>query len=376
MTELQMGLIALGGVAVLGIFTYNKWQERQHRQMAEQVLLQTGEDVLLNPEAGGKPSARTEKEPQERREPALQESKDDAWQEPQEDQGDHEEEVVAESIPPLSAHLLSPGVDAIAVLELVEAVPATQLLDFQNDVFSPLRKPVHWFGFNKAPGCWELIHSGTRTSYRSLRVGLQMADRQGPVSAADLSLFSGGMERLADELMAMVDMPSTQQVLDQASQLDRFCADVDMQIGVNVVSQGTPFAGTKVRALAEAAGMTLGSDGVYTRCDDEGNPLFSMQNFETAPFSAETLKTISTHGLVFLLDVPRVQDGAKIYNQMLSVAKTFAESLGGVLVDDNRLPLAEPQLAHILQEYVVKPQESMETRGVPPGSSLAMRLFA
>lgn len=375
MTELQMGLIALGSVAVLGIFTYNKWQERQHRQMAERVLLQPGEDILLNPDAGDNLAAGTEKEPQERQEPALQENA--AWDEPQEDQEDHhEEEVVAESIPPLSADLLSPGVDAIAVLELVEPVPATQLLDFQSEVFSPLRKPVHWVGFNKNQGCWELIHAETRTSYRSLRVGLQMANRQGPVSAADLSLFSGGMERLADELMAMVDMPSTQQVLDQASQLDRFCADVDMQIGVNVVSQGTPFAGTKIRALAEAAGMTLGNDGVYARDNDRGNTLFSMQNFETSLFSPESLKTLSTHGLVFLLDVPRAHEGAKVYNQMLSVAKSFAESLGGILVDDNRLPLAEPQLAHILQEYVVKPQEAMEAHGVPPGSSLAVRLFA
>lgn len=375
MTELQMGLIALGGAAILGIFTYNKWQERQHRQMADRVLMQPGEDVLLNPESGGNTAMeRDEEERQERREPALQ--ADPVWEESQEDLGDHEEEAAQDTLPALPANLLSPGVDAIAVLELVDPVPATQLLDFQSEVFSTLRKPLHWVGFNKNLGCWELIHAGTRGNYRSLRVGLQMADRQGPVSAADISLFSGGMERLADELMAMVDMPSTQQVLDQASQLDRFCADVDMQIGVNAVSQGTPFAGTKIRALAEAAGMTLGADGVYTRCDDEGSPLFSMQNFETTPFSAENLKTISTHGLVFLLDVPRVHDGARVYNQMLSIAKSFTESLGGVLVDDNRLPLAEPQLAHILQEYVVKPQASMGTHGVAPGSPVAIRLFA
>ncbi|MCX8146603.1 MAG: ZipA, partial [Azovibrio sp.] len=47
MSELQMGLLALGGVAVLGVFAYNKWQERQHRKVAERVFQQPGEDVLL-----------------------------------------------------------------------------------------------------------------------------------------------------------------------------------------------------------------------------------------------------------------------------------------------------------------------------------------
>ena len=38
MTDLQMGLIGLGGVAVMGVLAYNKWQERKHRKMAEELL--------------------------------------------------------------------------------------------------------------------------------------------------------------------------------------------------------------------------------------------------------------------------------------------------------------------------------------------------
>ncbi len=66
--------------------------------------------------------------------------------------------------------------------------------------------------------------------------------------------------QLADELLAVADMPASR-LLDQAAEIDRFCAAVDLEIGVNLVSRGTPFSGTKIRALAEAAGMVLGDDG-------------------------------------------------------------------------------------------------------------------
>lgn len=48
MTELQLGLIGLGAVAVVGVLAYNKWQEYRHRKLAEQVLNVRHSDVLLD----------------------------------------------------------------------------------------------------------------------------------------------------------------------------------------------------------------------------------------------------------------------------------------------------------------------------------------
>ncbi|WP_303784834.1 cell division protein ZipA C-terminal FtsZ-binding domain-containing protein [Azovibrio restrictus] len=431
MSELQMGLLALGGVAVLGVFVYNKWQERQHRKVAERVFQQPGEDVLLDrpvPEPVWQEGGAAQ-----RQEPVLAPigSEDEEWARHEAEQAELARkaalapELPAEpaaapgpaggepppwdaaepgidramapdmppSVPelsaapavetgsarvadlPLPANLLSPSVDAIAILEMVERVPATQVLASQREALARLRKPLRWVGFNETRGEWEAFGTDSQESYRRLRVGLQLADRQGPVSAGDFTLFAAAMQQLGDELMAVLDLPSSQQVLDQARQLDGFCAGVDMQIGVNLVSRGTPFAGTKIRALAESAGMVLGTDGVYVRHDDEGLPLFSLQNFEAAGFAPDTLKSMSTHGLVFLLDVPRVPRGQHVYTQMVELARRFGETLNGVLVDDHRKPLAEPQLQHIRQEYVIKPQAAMEARGIPAGGALALRLF-
>ena len=48
MDELQVGLLALGGTAVVAVFAYNKWQEYRHRKLLEQVLNQKHSDVLLD----------------------------------------------------------------------------------------------------------------------------------------------------------------------------------------------------------------------------------------------------------------------------------------------------------------------------------------
>ncbi|MGE5386758.1 MAG: cell division protein ZipA C-terminal FtsZ-binding domain-containing protein, partial [Betaproteobacteria bacterium] len=209
-----------------------------------------------------------------------------------------------------------------------------------------------------------------------LRIGLQLADRRGPLSEADFTMFVAAMQQLADELMAVVDMSPHQSLVDQAVEIDRFCADVDLEIGVHLVSRGTPFPGTKIRALAEAAGMTLGDDGMFTRRDDDGNAQFRLQNFESTPFSGESMKNLTTHGLTFLLDVPRVAHGERVFFVMVDLARRFADALQGQLVDDNRQPLVEAQLDRIKREYVVKTQAVMANFGLPAGSPQTLRLFS
>jgi hypothetical protein len=169
----------------------------------------------------------------------------------------------------LPPELLDSRLEFIVAMELVEPVSAQQILRSQREALQRVGKPIHWFGFNERSREWERLGKDSTLQLRSLRVGLQMVNRLGPVSDVDVAVFVGAMQALADELLAVADMPSTR-IRDQASMLDRFCADVDLEIGVNLISRGAPFSGTKIRALAEAAGMVLGVDGLFKRYDDAG----------------------------------------------------------------------------------------------------------
>lgn len=441
MTELQMGLIGLGGATVVGVLVYNKWQEMRHRKLAEQVLRQPETDVLLGGEVRAAaprsepvlapdlaPAADLRQEPGLHGSEPLHRSPPDEDDLPWDDSPlapigqaagfaaepsvsppaespeiNHEAAVApapvdlapaaAEAVmaapPPIEpspaaedvrpgtppASLLDGRLEFIVAMELVDPVPAAQILHSQREIIQRITKPVHWVGFNERTREWERLTPESDGRLRSLRVGLQLVNRLGPVSDADLALFAGAMQSLADELMAVAEMPSTR-IQEHALELDRFCAAVDLEIGVNLVSRGPAFSGTKIRALAEAAGMVLGVDGLFTRYDDDGRALFSLQNFESTQFSAESIRNMATHGLTFLLDVPRVDHGERVFSQMIELAKRFAETLQGALVDDNRAPLGETQLEHIRREFVGKPQATMAQFNIPAGSPQALRLFS
>jgi hypothetical protein len=400
MTELQMGLIGLGVAAVAGVLGYNKWQEYRHRKLAEAVLKPQHEDVLLagapaqearpprsEPQVAS-PVQATSPAPAERVEPvmggALAEG-DEAVpvlgaaeavvDELTHAAGGEVPEVAERPAGQVPGSLLDPRIEFIVAMELVDAEPASRIIGIQQEALERIAKPVHWVAFNEATREWERLSAASALPVRRLRVGLQLVDRAGPVSDADLAVFTGAMQGLADELLAVADMPASR-LRDQATEVDTFCAAVDLEIGVNLVSRGTPFSGTKIRALAEAAGMTLGGDGMFTRRDEDERTQFTLQNMESTMFSAEAIRNLTTHGLTFVLDVPRVDHGERVFVQMVELAKRFAETLQGTLVDDNRQPLNDVQLDHIRREFIGKPQATMAAYGLPAGSAQALRLFS
>jgi hypothetical protein len=271
------------------------------------------------------------------------------------------------------AILVSPAIDYVASFELIESVSGDQILRSQRELLARIGKPIGWAGYNDRTWEWErVVEEG---SYRRLRVGLLLADRRGPLGEADLLTFHGAMQNLAEELMAVADLPSRDSALNAAIALDQFCANVDIQVGLNVISQGPVFPGTKIRALAEAAGMVLDSSGRFVRCDDDGHVLYTLANQESAGFSTESMKTMSTHGLVFILDVPCVSHGDRVFAQMLDLARRMADTLRGVLVDDNRRQLTEAMLDPFRRQ-IGQYQTQLAAKGLPAGGPLTLRLFS
>jgi len=399
MTDLQMGLIGLGGAAVVGVLAYNKWQEHKHRKLAEELLSARQADVLLDEAAAddradeyaGEASraigdshlppavaGATARAGQERVEPLLREASALAERASGSD-ADAAGETVHAAHPahPTSAPLclVSPAIDYIAAIEVSEPAAAYQIREAQRAALARLGKTVNWIGFNEHSREWEPILEDGDGAYRHIRVGLQLVDRKGPVRDGDLSIFHVAIQDLATELMGVAELPLREPALQLASQLDEFCAGVDIQIGVNVISQGQVFPGTKLRTLAESAGMVIDADGRFARFDDEGNLLFVLLNQETQGFSAESMRAMSTHGVTFLLDVPRVASGDRVLTQMLELGRRFADSLHGALVDDNRRPLSESAIEPIRRQ-VVQYQTAMAHRQLPAGGTLARRLFS
>jgi FtsZ-interacting cell division protein ZipA len=387
MTELHMGLIGLGVITVVGVLAYNKWQEARQRKQAENLLKASHPDVLFEEEASGTAvSADGKIDPVDRSEDAAAFASpitDDTRVEPVLSSELAREEPEALNPPEPSESekvaadlcFLSPLLDFIVAIDTVEPVPAQRLINAPKEALTHVRKLVRWIGYDGEPGEWRPIFAQQGGEYRHIRVGLQLVDRRGPVSGDELAIFVKAVQELADQVSGIAEVPSLQGALDAAADLDRFCAGVDVQIAINVVSQGQAFAGTQLRALAEAAGMVIDERRRFVRHDDDGNELYTLRNQDAAGFSAETMRTLSTHSLTFLLDVPRVAHGERVFRQMTDLALRFAEVLHGSLVDDHRCPLSEAALEPISRQ-IGQYQTMLAARKLPAGSPLARRLFS
>jgi hypothetical protein len=263
MSDLQLSFIGLGIALVGGVFAYNKWQERKHRKLAERVFRSDHPDVLLgSPQPAGR--AATGRRGTHRAGPAEGGAGRGS-------RAGHRAAPAAKRRP-TAGRARRGGAAGIAgrsghrlrrPLRIRRTIGGPISGRRSSRPWASSTKPLCWCGLNERTGAWERLTAHGAGDYRRLRVALQLADRRGPLTDPELTMFLNGVQRLADEFLAVADMPARNDVLARAAEIDRFCAGVDIQIGVNVVAAGAPFAGTKLRGLAEAAGMTLREDGMF-----------------------------------------------------------------------------------------------------------------
>ncbi len=366
-SELQIGLIGAGVVALVAIVAYNKWQERKHRKRAEQAFRSEHRDVLLEPGEGGAAA-----EGGERFEPRLEPGAVDGTQVARPVREASGKRVVPDLPPAVDSRA-----DCIILIEAIEPLEAHRLWPVQREQLDGLSKTVRWFAFDDNSNLWCPLTPNSAGSHHWFCAAMQLVDRLGPIGEADYMRFSGGVQRVAEQFLAVpAGLPARAEALGSATELDRFCADVDVQIGINVVTaNGQPFHGTKIRGLAEAEGLVLADDGSFHARDDHGNTLFNLANLESAPFVLDNMRSLQTSGLTFVIDVPRVGNGAAAFDHMMQLAAHFADALHGIVVDDNRAPFGA-EAASMIRSQIAQFQNHMASREIPAGGPLAKRLFS
>ncbi len=349
-----MGLLALGVVVVIGVIGFNKWQERKYRKAGRG--FESGHaDVLLSPhKAVADPGPLPDQPPVDtdtRVEPHWDTSVSGAAA------GDVRLSAPRRQSAPGALPELDARIDYIAELEFREPLEAQAVATAVAAVAHA--RTAGCDGFNRDAQAWEALVAGTE--YARIRIGLQLTDRSGPVRESDLASFQRAIEDLAGDRGANLAWTGSQNPLTNAAELDAFCAEVDVQIGISLVAPAT-FAETKFRGLAEANGFKREDDGVFRRRDDEDLEILSLR--QSAPAAVS-----------LLLDVPRVPREAAAFGLMAHCARTLAKGLEAKIVDDNQRVLDDAMLARIGQG-ITTIQGRMEAAGLPAGGPLALRLFA
>jgi FtsZ-interacting cell division protein ZipA len=358
MSDLQVGLLAVGIAVVIVVLLYNKLQEVRFRRQAEVNLKALHTEELSETDTAVADASVLDPA---RVEPTLSEQDDDTVVLPPPGPAEEAGESAC----------LSDSVDFIVTLEAAEGIAGCGVIESAATELSGFKKAVRLEGHNGV--AWESLREEQR--YTRMRIGMQLADRRGSVTQEDLAAFASAVEKTAVAAGAIAVPAESEAAIATAEQLDRFCSEVDIRIAVHVVARDKAFAGTRIRALAETAGLVLEEDGRFRRRDEQGMDLFSLANEEAPAFKSDTMRALTSSALVLELDLPRAPGGARAFAQFRDFAQRLAAGLGGNLVDDNRSALGAAAFDSIAAQ-IDPVYQAMDRYGIPSGSPLALRLFS
>lgn len=362
MSDLQISLLVIGAVVVAGVYLFNWFQERRFRRRLGEAFGDERRDVLLE---GAEPSGG-------RVEPQVSWTGADPLKEAPVVRDSQAPPAAAAADPPLP---FDSDAEYVAVIDGVAAIPQAALDEVLNRL-AACGKPCRGAVLRSSAGAWQEAVRGGGDHYLKAAFALQLVNRAGSVSAAQLAMFCDAIRNCAARISAVATCPDTQEALKRARELDAFCSEVDIAIGVNIVAaDDQSFTGQRIRSLAEAAGFKLEPDGLFHFRNDERQTLFTIDNHEPAPFFPEQVNRITTKGVTLLLDVPRVADGPAALDRMLELGRGLARALGGRLVDDNRVPLNEAGIGRI-REQLADISSRMTAFGIEAGGARALRLFS
>jgi hypothetical protein len=262
---------------------------------------------------------------------------DDARSEPVLESFSKEEK---EEAAPLSDGMPDERVDYVIVLRTAVGISRAAVLEAWRPIAKRFAKRALLSG-SEGSG-WRRLVAGDFGSCTALRAALQLVNRGGVVGDAELLEFRSAVETLAARIGASVAAPEMRAALEAARELDRRCADADVQVALHVVGD---FAESAVdAAIAQVS-----------------EPPYQLAR--------------RADGLTLILDVPRSPDIARSYEAMARMATHLASTLGGRVVDDRGNALDERALAAIGADLEPIRRQLSES-GVEPGSPLALRLFS
>ncbi|MEI7843472.1 MAG: cell division protein ZipA C-terminal FtsZ-binding domain-containing protein [Gallionellaceae bacterium] len=356
MSELQIGLLAIGIVVVVAVYVYGFWQQRQYRRKIGGAFQTDREDVLYS----AVPRNAT---------PQVETLIDEELAELEE--METHRIVVDDEI----CGLLDATTDYVISMTLHNPLTTLVLAPLWSRRFD-FGKSVNACGQNAHTKRWERLIPESHPSYTAFKIGLQLADRTGAVSETRLVEFQMVLNEIAEQEQAEISHPSIEEAIEKAKDLDQFCLEVDQMIGLNILPGGDRLLfGSEIAQVAERHGMLLQADGSFHLLNEQGLTLFSLTNMDGSAFQHHTLTQTRVQGLTLLLDVPRVERPAHQFDEMAVLGRQLAMDLKSALVDDHRVALGDPAIANIREQVAAIEGQMLEGK-VIAGSAQALRLFS
>ena len=259
--------------------------------------------------------------------------------------------------------VLDPRVECVVTLMFQHALPGDRLIAAAHLLRRAGSKPVTQDAcpVSDLPVGTQWEPPRASRSYRALRAGVLLSNRNGPLNGVDFSEFLEGLEALSLQFDAQYSKPDMVEALSRARELDGFCAAQDAQLMIHV-DTAVSLHQTDLAQVAAENGLVERGNGRWVALEPKGTILYSLSLGDRP------------NRISLSLDLPRTLLDQDPWGAMVDCARRLVARLGGQLVDDAAQKLGPNQL-EVIRGQLEKRASTLVAADIQPGSALALRLF-
>ncbi|MGM9427877.1 cell division protein FtsZ [Hydrogenophaga sp. MI9] len=384
MSTLQISLAIVGGLVLAGVVAYNAWVTRRSAPRTARGLQEAEAAPQVTGDSAAEPGGAVEPVMGEdsvgggeRIEPVL---RDEPFQ----------AVSVREDIRPSPAvavtlnHVVTtpekkPGLDAlidvIAPLQLDGPVSGDAVIAALPGTRRVGSKPFAVEGLIEDGSEWEAPRLGQR--YRSLQVGVQLANRAGALNDIEFSEFVMKAQAFADTIGAMPDFPDMRGEVARARELDAFASGHDAQLGLTLRARRAAWSPGYVSQNAARFGFVAGvlpGRMVLPGSVTGQAPILSL-SFDPQAAMAEDPEQSALREVSLSLEVTHVPRSEQPYVKLRQAASALAEAMDGVITDDAGQLLGSDTMDRIGADLEAL-YDALDSHDLSAGSPQARRLFS
>lgn len=340
MSDLQIGLIILGGLLLLLVVCFNWWQDRRIRRSMTDRFPEAPVDPLM---------AQLDKQ---RREPSVRIAE-------QLGKSGQDKNRIAEDIDPMT--------EAVIDIHFPQPITGQELIQLLRTYLRADTKPVRLL-VSTVNGAHH-AYPNEDEQYVSMLLVALLANRAGPISEIEWSHLWMAGQNLAQHADGTIDGPEQEEVIARAQQLDQLCATLDAQVSIRLLLP-EPTATSLLHQVAISAGfMEYGEDLAWLA--SSGLPRFTLLFNGKHALKKEAT---SVDVMDLFLDLPNSPKDEQAFSRMASVGRDLALRLGASLVDDQHQPLSD-HFDQDIDKQLIEMYERLETAGFYACEARTQRVF-
>lgn len=347
MSTLQIGLAIAGGLVLAGVVAHGAWTSRRSLPRQADPQPPRVEPELGRQEPGFDPAA-----------PGF------------------DPEAAPMPLPPIDKKpLMDSLIDVIAPITLESPVFGEAVLAAMPATRRVGSKPFAVEGQNESSRQWEMPQPGQR--YSALQAGVQLANRSGALNEIEYSEFVVKAQAFADAVGGTPEFPEMLDEVARARELDHFASAHDAQLGVTLRARHAAWSPGYVHQCAARLGFVPGviPGRMVLPASVPGQPPLLGLAFDAQAALSEDLDQSAIREVSLSMEVAQVDRHEQPFARMREAALALADTMDGLVTDDNGQPLTADALDQIGAE-LEKLYDTLDARELSAGSALARRLFS